>query len=40
VLVGGFGLRQVVLAIGVKEKAPLVRASEWRGGAAATRGAS
>jgi formate-dependent nitrite reductase membrane component NrfD len=34
VLLGGFVVRQLVLAVGVKEQAPLVRVSEWRGGAA------
>ncbi len=39
VLLGGFALRQLVLAVGVKEQAPLLRVSAWRGGAALAGGA-
>jgi formate-dependent nitrite reductase membrane component NrfD len=40
VLIGGLVLRHLVLAVGVKEQAPLVRASDWRGGAALARSPS
>lgn len=33
VLTGGLVLRQLVLGVGIKEQAPLVRASDWHGGA-------